>query len=107
MLLYILLFSATLSIEPAWRFCFLFVFVIRLSSVLVCIAMDSETITVRLTTIFHAPKVTVNILFRFLELSSQVQQLIEENFKGRFPAETFSRTQIHLVGIGGEERRIE
>ena len=27
-----------------------------------------------------------------------MQQLIEENFKGRSPAETFARTKIDLVG---------
>ena len=42
-----------------------------------------------------------------LELSSQVQQLIEENFKGRSPAEAFARTKIDFVGKGSEERRIE
>ena len=42
-----------------------------------------------------------------LELSSQVQQLIEENFKGRSPAETFAGTKIDLVGKGGKERGIK
>ena len=42
-----------------------------------------------------------------LELSSQVQQLVEENFKGRSPAETFTGTKIDLTGKGGEESGIE
>ena len=45
--------------------------------------------------------------FFALELSSQVQQLIEENFKRRSPTETFAGTKIDLVGKGGEERRIK
>ena len=46
-------------------------------------------------------------LFICLELSSQVQQLIEENFKGRSPAEAFARAKINLVGKGIEERGIK
>ena len=42
-----------------------------------------------------------------LELSSQVQQLVEENFKGRSPAEAFTGTKIDLAGKGGEESGIE
>ena len=42
-----------------------------------------------------------------LELSSQVQQLIEENFKRRSPAEAFTGTKIDLAGKGGEESGIE
>ena len=42
-----------------------------------------------------------------LELSSQVQQLIEENFKGRSPAEAFTGAKIDLTGKGGEESGIE
>lgn len=43
----------------------------------------------------------------YLDLSSQVQQLIEENLKGRSPAEAFARTKIHLAGKSGEESGIE
>ena len=42
-----------------------------------------------------------------LELSSQVQQLIEENFKGKSPAEAFTGTKIDLAGKGSEESGIE
>ena len=42
-----------------------------------------------------------------LELSSQVQQLVEENFKGRSPAEAFTGAKIDLTGKGGEESGIE
>ena len=45
--------------------------------------------------------------FLYLELSSQVQQLIEKDFKGRSPSEAFARSKIDLVGKSGEERRIE
>jgi len=45
--------------------------------------------------------------FLWLELSSQAQQLIEKDFKGRSPAETFAGTKIEFVGEGGEESRIE
>ena len=52
-------------------------------------------------------KSTQKRFFVYLELSSQVQQLIEENFKGRSPTETFTGTKVDLVGKGSEERRIE
>ena len=42
-----------------------------------------------------------------LELSSQVQQLVEENFKGRSPAEAFTGAKIDLTGKCGEESGIE
>ena len=45
--------------------------------------------------------------FFYLELSSQVQQLVEENFKGRSPAEAFTGAKIDLTGKGGEESGIE
>ena len=45
--------------------------------------------------------------FIILELSSQVQQLIEENFKGGSPAEAFTGTKIDLAGKGSEESGIE
>lgn len=40
-------------------------------------------------------------------LNFQVQQLIEENFKRRSPAEAFARAKINLVGKGIEERGIK
>ena len=45
--------------------------------------------------------------FFCLELSSQVQQLIEENHKRRSPAEAFARAKKNLVGKGIEERGIK
>lgn len=46
-------------------------------------------------------------LFWYLELSSQLQQLIEKDFKGRSSSETFARSKIDLVGKSSEERKIE
>lgn len=36
----------------------------------------------------------------FLELSSQVQQRIEENLKRRFPAEAFAQTTVEFGNEG-------
>ena len=47
------------------------------------------------------------LLFLCLELSSEVQRLIEKDFKRRSPAETLAGTKIDLVGKGDEESRIE
>ncbi|MBE5769120.1 MAG: hypothetical protein E7333_05985 [Clostridiales bacterium] len=35
------------------------------------------------------------------------KQLVEENFKGRFPAKAFAGTEIDLVDEGSKEGRIE
>ena len=45
--------------------------------------------------------------FFCLELSSQVQHLIEKDFKGRSPTKAFARTQIDLVSEGREEGGIK
>ena len=42
-----------------------------------------------------------------LELSSQVQQLIEENFKRGSPGEAFAWAKINLASKGIEERGIK
>lgn len=40
------------------------------------------------------------MLFFMLELSSQVQQRIEEHFKGRLPAEAFAWTAVEFGNEG-------